>query len=127
MFFANVKGGEELRQALKKNMAKFEAAMDTALPEEAALLLAAANAIAPKSTGALTGSGVVSSEKSRLGGTKAVAAYTDEKAAAVHEGIHWNRKIKGTHGFKWYERALNSFEPGFVQRIAEKLKTKVGL
>jgi len=126
MFFANVKGGEELRKALTKNMGKFEEAMDTILPEEARELMNAAQTRVPRESGELASTATVSSEKTR-GGTKAVAAYTDEKAAAVHEGVHHGHKVHGTKGFKWFERTLNSFEGSFAQSVVEKLKSKLGL
>jgi hypothetical protein len=122
-----MEGGAELRRALKKHEAEFLREMAEALPNEAQQLMAAANSLAPRASGALASSASVSSVvQEKRGRVRAVAAYTDEKAAAVHEGVHWGERIEGTRGFKWLERALNAFEGGFAQRIAERLKRLVG-
>ncbi len=126
MFFADVKGGDELRRALKARMGLFMAAMDKILPEEAQLLRQAADAKAPALSGELRSSSEVSSEKTRTQGTRAAVAYLDEKAAAVHEGIHYGHHLKGTKGFKWLENATNEFQTGFVQRVAAKLRAVIG-
>jgi hypothetical protein len=125
MFFADVKGGEELLGKLRANMRKFEKAMETILPEEARDLLSAASTSVPRQSGELAASAVVSTEKGSAG-FRAAAAYTDHKAAAVHEGVHHGRFVEGTRGFKWLEHTLHAFEPGFVQSVAEKLKKAVG-
>lgn len=122
-----VEGGEQLRRALKRQEQRFIDEMAKAIPEEAAALMASANATAPRKSGALVASAVVSSAlQPKRGSVKAAAAYTDEKAAAVHEGVHWGAHIENTRGFKWFERALNRFEPGFLERIAARLKRLVG-
>jgi hypothetical protein len=122
-----VEGGDELRKALKKHEAAFLAEMAEALPVEAQALMAAANATAPRASGTLIASSSVSSVvQEKKGRVRAAAAYTDEKAAAVHEGLHWGVHIEGTRGFKWFERALNGFEGGFVDRIVSRLRRLVG-
>lgn len=120
-------GGEQLRKALKKIEKEFLAELAVALPEEGNSLMAAANATAPRGTGTLAASSSVTTVvQEAKGRVRVAAAYLDEKAAAVHEGIHWGQKVEGTAGFKWFERALNSFEGGFVERIGARLKRLVG-
>jgi len=120
-------GGEALRKALKKKEKEFFAAMANELPQEAQKLMQSANALAPRDTGELAGSSsVTSAVQPEKGRVRVAAAYLDEKAAAVHEGVHFGRHIEGTRGFKFYERALNAFEGGFVERIGAKLKRLVG-
>lgn len=122
-----IEGGAELRRALKKHEAAFLREMAVALPVEAQQLMDTGNALAPRASGTLASSASVSSVvQEKRGRVRAVAAYTDEKAAAVHEGVHWGERIEGTRGFKFFERALNAFEGGFAQRIAARLKRLVG-
>lgn len=123
-----LEGGAQLRRALKRQEQRFLAELATALPEEGTSLMASANAAAPRASGTLAASSsvthVVQAKKGRV---RVAVAYLDEKAAAVHEGIHWGRKTaQQTKGFKWFERALGAFEPGFVERIAGRLRRLVG-
>lgn len=120
---STIEGGEELRRALRKVREEFMAECRQAIPEEAQALMAQAQAAAPRGSGTLAASAEVSKTK---GGMKAAAAFLDEKAAAVHEGIHWGHRIEGTQGFKWYERILAGFEAGFVSRMAARLRRLVG-
>lgn len=123
----SVEGGEALRKALTKKSAEVAREMELALPHEGAALMAQANALAPRATGELVGSSSVTSAVTRKGAKVAVAAaYLDEKAAAVHEGVHWGKKIQGTRGFKWFERAFNAFQQGAVERIVTRLRKLVG-
>jgi len=123
----SVEGGEALRKTLTKKSAEVAREMELALPQEGAALMAQANALAPRATGELVGSSSVTSAVTRKGAKVAVAAaYLDEKAAAVHEGVHWGKKIQGTRGFKWFERALQGFQAGFIERIVARLRRLVG-
>ncbi len=122
-----LEGAEQLRKALKKKEKEFLAAMANGLPQEAQVLMQSANSAAPRLTGKLaSSSSVTSSVQPEKGRVRVAAAYLDEKAAAVHEGVHWGRHIEGTSGFKWYEKAFNAFQAGFVQRIGDRLKRLVG-
>lgn len=122
-----LEGGEQLRRALKKKEKEFLRELATALPAEGQALMTSANAAAPRVRGELAGSSSVTSVvQEQKGRVRVAAAYLDEKAAAVHEGVHWGQKVEGTSGFKWYERALNAFEGGFVERIGARLKRLVG-
>lgn len=124
--FLEVEGGEQLRRALKGKERQFLEEMAAALPEEGQKLMSAAVAAAPRLSGELASSSSVTSAKAKRGSrVKVAAAFLSEKAAAVHEGVHWGRHIKGTRGFKWYERVLNAFEGGFVERIASRLRKLV--
>lgn len=121
-----MEGGDELRKALKKRPLEFLAEMDIALTEETARLRGAAESETPAASGTLLMSLTTSSAKQpQKGRLRFAVAYTDEKAAAVHEGIHWNRFVEGTAGFKWFERAFNAFEPAAGQRIVQRLRTLV--
>lgn len=123
----SVEGGDALRKALTKKSAEVAREMELALPQEGAALMAQANALAPRATGELVASSSVTSAVTRKGAKVAVAAaYLDEKAAAVHEGVHWGKKIQGTRGFKWFERSLQGFQAGFIERIVARLRRLVG-
>lgn len=123
----SVEGGDALRKALQKKSAEVAREMSLALPQEGAALMAQANAIAPKATGELVASSSVTSAVTRKGTKVAVAAaYLDEKAAAVHEGVHWGKKIQGTRGFKWFERAFRAFQSAAIERIVARLRRLVG-
>lgn len=118
-----VEGLYELRRALRKQAEFFTDEMAKLLPAEAEELLRVANASAPVGSGKLKASAEVSSSiQPSRGRVRVAAAYLDIKAAAVHEGIHFKRRIKGTRGFKWYEHAFNEFEAGFLERIADHLR-----
>lgn len=122
-----VEGGAALKRALKRQEKAFLRELAGALPDEGETLMQNANAAAPRGTGELVGSSSVTTVvQEKKGRVRVAAAYKDEKAPAVHEGVHWGEKVEGTKGFKWFERALNSFEPGFVQRIGARLKRLVG-
>lgn len=118
-------GWEDLRKKLRSMRGPFLNEMDAAFTAEAAALLTSANALAPKASGTLVSSSTTAKE--RKGDFVRVAVgYLDEKAPAVHEGIHWGRKSKHVGGRKWLERALTAFEPGFSERIAARLRRLVG-
>lgn len=123
-FLMTMHGGAELRRKLRKMEDDFLKGMKPLIVEETAKVMREANAAAPSVSGTLIGSAmvVVKSGKTR---TRGAATYQDEKAAAVHEGVHWNRHVKGTRGFKWLERTFNSFLPGAMMRIEEKLRAIV--
>lgn len=122
-----LEGGAALRKALKKKEKEFFAEMQTALQGESARLHGAAESQTPAASGTLLMSLTTSSAvQPTKGSVRYAVAYLDEKAAAVHEGVHWGHKVEGTGGFKWFEKALNSFEAGFVQRIGARLKRLVG-
>lgn len=122
-----LEGGPALMRALRRQEKAFLAEFGAALPAEAEALMQSANAAAPQASGTLVSSAVVTSviQKSK-GRVRAVAAYTDEKAAAVHEGIHWMQQVVGTKGFKWFERSLHAFEADFVARIGARLRRIAG-
>lgn len=122
-----LEGEKELRKAIKRQERAFLEEMAAALPDEGEKLMAIADAAAPRMTGELASSSSVTSVvQPSKGRVKVAAAYLDEKAAAVHEGVHGGRHVEGTRGFKFFEHAFNSFEAGFVQRIAARLKRLVG-
>lgn len=122
-----LEGGDALRKALKKRPQEFLAEMDAALTEETARLRGAAESETPAASGTLLMSLTTSSAKQPAKGRLRFAvAYTDDKAAAVHEGVHWGKHFEGTRGFKWFERVFNAFEQGFVQRVADRLRRLVG-
>lgn len=126
-FFMRVEGGEALRRALRRKSADFLKEMAEALPAEGQALMGSADALAPRKSGTLAGSSSVTTVvQEKKGRVRVAAAYLDEKAAAVHEGLHWNRRVEGTRGFKWFERALHAFEGGFLDRIAARLRKVVG-
>lgn len=119
-----MEGGKELRKALLKLKEETFEALIRPVNAEAKKLLADSVFAAPSESGELVASAkVVASVNRKRGGIKAHALYEDDKAPAVHEGIHWNHKTKEpTQGFKWFERAFNEFEPGFYQRIIAVLR-----
>jgi hypothetical protein len=122
-----LEGAEKLRRELKRQEVRFFGEMARALPEEGEALMQAANAQAPRATGTLAASSSVTKEIDNSDRTvRVMAAYLDEKAAAVHEGIHWGVKVEDTKGFKWFERAKNAFEAGVVGRIGDRLRRIVG-
>lgn len=122
-----VEGGEQLRRALSRKAEEVSRLMQEQLPREAEGLLREANGLAPRASGELAGSAQASSAVTRKGTqVRAAAAYTDEKAAAVHEGIHWNTRIEGTRGFKWFQRAFDTWKPGAVDRLVARLRKLVG-
>lgn len=123
----SIEGGDELLKALRKKPREFLALLAQRLPIEGQALMSAANAAAPRRTGTLAASSLVTSVVQEAKGVvRVAAAYTDEKAAAVHEGLHWGEHIEGTPGFKWFEKATNSFEQGFVERVAQDLQKLTG-
>lgn len=117
--FSGLKGGRELKRKLKEMQSKFLREMRRALPEEADKLMAQASA--PQVSGALEGSESVVSSSSK-GKVDVAAGYTDRKAAAVHEGVHWGDKVEGTRGFKWFEREFQVWEPQAIARIVARLR-----
>lgn len=120
-------GDEALKRQLRRQQQRFFEEMARALPEEAQALIGQANPAAPASSGALAASSSVTVvEQQRRGRVRAAAAYLDEKAAAVHEGVHWGRFHPGTRGFKWLERVFGGFGAGALQRIALRLSRLVG-
>jgi hypothetical protein len=122
-----VEGGDALKAALKKHQERFLAEMAEALPQEGQVLMTEANSSAPRASGALASSSSVTSVvQQSQGRVRVAAAYLDEKAAAVHEGVHWGQHIEGTKGFKWFEKAFHAFELGAMQRIVSRLKRLVG-
>lgn len=122
-----VKGLEQLKRELRKQKRAFFQEMAAALPVEAEKLMSQANTAAPRASGELVSSANVSVVlQESKGRVRVAAAYLDEKAAAVHEGVHWGGKVEGTRGFKWYERAFNAFEVGFIERIAQRLRRLTG-
>lgn len=127
VFALEVRGLEELKRELRKQKRAFFEEMARALPEEGQSLMQQATAAAPKASGELAGSSLLSVEvKDSKGSVRVAAAFTDDKAAAVHEGVHWGGFVAGTRGFKFYERVFNAFEVGFIERIAQRLRRLTG-
>lgn len=124
-FFAKLEGGEQLRSRLAMVRRQFVDEMRRAIPEEAQQAMVDAQKGVPVASGKLRSSAVVSSEETARG-VRAAAAYEDEKAAAVHEGIHWRRKFKGTAGFKWLEKSFEAFAPKSIERLAARLRRLTG-
>lgn len=119
-------GVEHLAREMKRVEKRVNAELAAALQDEARALLEQANQVAPRESGELVRSAGVSSEVSR-GTVDVVAAYLDEKAAAVHEGFHGGKDSEGVlPGEKWFEQTLSAFEPGFHRRLAERLKRVMG-
>lgn len=119
-----VRGDRELIRALRKQQARFTDELAAALPDEARRLEAAANAAAPSETGELRASSAVS-EGGQRGKVEVAVAYTDEKAAAVHEGVFGGRDTDKGRAFKWFERAFNAWEGGAAERIVARLRALV--
>lgn len=121
-------GVEQLAREMKRVEKRVTAELAAALEHEAKALLEQANQVAPRESGEMVRSGVVSSDVQPAKGTVEVAvAYLDEKAAAVHEGFHGGKDSEGVlPGEKWFEQTLNAFEPGFQRRIAARLQRVTG-
>ena len=135
-----VVGEEELRKALKGKKLAFITAMKEAIPLEAEDLGKRANQLAPVGVHEenVVGDGKVVREKQHLRDTLRVTidlrkptrvfaniAYTAKHAAAVHEGLHWGKHFQ-TRGMKWFEKALQAFGAGFMDRINARLRKLVG-
>lgn len=115
-----VTGVDALGVTLKGLQREWLREMEAGITEEAVELMNKANAIAPQASGTLKASTVVAVEVEQGVRVLANATYTDKKAAAVHEGIHWGIRIKAAEGrpyFKWLERTVGTFAQGFVDRI----------
>ena len=124
--FLKLEGGDALRKALRAKEKEFLRELATALPEEGYALMGSANAAAPRSSGTLAASSSVTSVvQEDQGRVRVAAAYTDPKAAAVHEGVHWGQHFETKH-MKWFEHALHAFETGFFSRIGARLRRIVG-
>lgn len=124
--FLKLEGGEALRKALRSKEKEFLRELGAALPEEGNALMATANAAAPRESGQLAGSSSVTSVvQEDQGRVRVAAAYTDPKAAAVHEGVHGGHHVETKH-MKWFEQALHAFETGFFSRIGARLRRIVG-
>jgi hypothetical protein len=120
-----VKGLEQLKRELLKKKRLFVDEVRNFVPPETQKLVAQAAAAAPRASGELASSASASWEMSKTG-VEAVAAFTDEKAAAVHEGVHGGKHVEGTGGFKWFEQVFNAFEVGFIERLANRLRAALG-
>lgn len=120
-----VEGGEQLVAKLRAKEREFLDSMAEQLPAEGEQLRSEANALAPVASGQLVSSSVVESEV-KPSHVRTGIGYTDPKAPAVHEGIHWGHKIKAEHRRKWLERALHAFAGGFAERVAARLRALVG-
>lgn len=122
-----VEGGEALRKALRKMPDAFIAEMRAAMLHQGEQLRTDADGAAPRASGTLTRSSVVALLEDDPVFVSVGVAYTDPKAPAVHEGIHW-RKRKGAQepGFHWFLRTFNTFAGGYIGRIAARLKRLVG-
>jgi hypothetical protein len=117
-------GGEELRRALKGIERKFLDTMAKAIDEEAHKVMAAGIASAPKLSGELASATNVVVSRSR-GQVQGAASFLKDRAAAVHEGVHWGRKIP-TKGFHWFANAALDWEPAAAKRIVQRLQDITG-
>lgn len=122
---ASIEGGEELRRALKKHEARFLEVMREALPEEAEKVKSVATVEAPRGTGTLASSAALVKSNGRTK-VRVAVGFLDEKAAAVHEGIHWGHFVEGTTGFKWFEKAFARMQGGILERIVQRLRRIAG-
>jgi len=115
------KGGPELRRALQGMEKKFLREMGKALEDEAQTIMQLGVRDAPEDTGDLAAGTDVQVTR-RRGGIEGAASFTRERAAAVHEAVHWGRKVEGTEGFHWYGEAAADWEPKAQQRIVQRLQ-----
>lgn len=121
MIAVKVTGVEEMKRRLRQERDRLARELEDAIADEGRQLLTEANQLAPRASGELVESAVVVAQRDRDGAT-AVVAYTDEKAAAVHEGVFGGHDTnKGAH-FKWLERALSAFVGGFRARLAKRMR-----
>jgi hypothetical protein len=111
-----LKGGPELISKMKRMQGKFLKTLETALPEAAGEVLSKAQAIVPRKTGHLASTARTDSEREPNKVT-AVVAYTDVKAAAVHEGVS-----QSNPGFKWLERTFSAEKPNALALIVKRLR-----
>lgn len=120
-----VSGGPALVSALKRKQGQFLKTMQTELPAAGQATLAAAQQVVPRKVGELAASAVVSSEV-KDNAVRVAVAYTDKKAAAVHEGVHHGHHVEGTHGFKWLEHSFKLEKPKLLADIVKSLKALTG-
>lgn len=125
---SQVEGADELRRNLRKFEKRFLEEMEQVLPREVETLMTQARHEAPARSGELRASASITSDmKPKRGRFRVVGAYLDEKAAAVHEGIHWGKKVEGgTKGMKWFERVANAWAPESAKRVVARLRALVG-
>lgn len=118
-------GDRRVWAEMRKKQTEFLEAMLSWLPAQGDELLAIAQRDAPKASGKLARTGVVSVQtlKNRV---RVAVAFTDDKAAAVHEGIHWRVKVDGTRGYKWFEKGFVKWAPQFVPGAADILRRIAG-
>lgn len=119
-----IEGGPELIKALKKIAPEFLRVATEAIQREGVTIESAAQLTVPRGTGALAASCVVSHQTGAKRSSTAVA-YTLDRAAAVHEGVHWGHHHQ-TKGMKWFERAFYALKPQALARIVADLKRLVG-
>lgn len=115
-----VTGVDALGITLRKLEREWLQEMEAGITAEAVNLMNEANARAPQASGKLKASTVVAVEVEQGVRVLANATYTDRKAAAVHEGIHWGIRQKDAAGrpyFKWLERTWMGRAEGAVQRM----------
>jgi hypothetical protein len=115
-----VTGVDALGITLMKLEREWLQEMERGITAEAIDLMNQANTIAPEASGTLKASTVVSVEVESGVRVLANATYTDRKAAAVHEGIHWGIRQKDREArpyFKWFERTWMGMAEGAVQRM----------
>lgn len=125
--FLKIEGGAALKRELRKLAKQFLAVMHDELQAQGNALMASANAAAPRASGTLAASSLVTSVlQEKKGRARVAVAYLDEKAAAVHEGVHWGAHIEGTRGFKFFEKSFNAMEPQMIDAIAKRLRAVIG-
>jgi hypothetical protein len=121
-----LEGWDELRKKLRAMRGPFLQEMKGAIEEGGTMLQGMANASAPVQAGTLVSSSATATQAKGDFFSMAVG-YTDPKAPAVHEGIHW-RKREGSKepGFHWFLQAFQRFSSGYMERVAQRLRKLVG-
>jgi hypothetical protein len=121
-----LEGWAELRKKLRSMRGPFLQEMKAAIEEGGAILQSQANAAAPVQSGTLVSSSSTATAE-RSDHFSMAIGYTDPKAPAVHEGIHWRKHLgEREPGFHWFRKSFDLFANGFSARVAQRLKALVG-
>lgn len=121
-----VEGWNEVRKKLRSMRGLFLQEMDATMAEGARIVQQQSNAAAPVASGTLVSSATIQHEK-KADFISYGMGYTDEKAAAVHEGIHWGHKFgKKERGFQWLMRVMEEFAPSYIEHVAMRLRRLTG-
>lgn len=120
---ARLEGADELRKRLKElGKGALVQAVRPHIKAEAQALKTAASVGEPRGvTGALGESKRVVELRGR-GAVRFAVVYLNYYAKWVHEGIFGHAKVGARYGrFKWFERAVQAFEAGYIERTGAKL------